>query len=138
MRRLLEKGVIDAVQFHGDESPEACSRLGYPYYKALRLRDEHDVARVKEYRSPRVLIDAYHPLLHGGTGRQIDRELVDAVRRSSVLWLAGGITPDNVKEVLERYEPELIDVSSGLERSPGRKDPEKMRRFFQTIEEVYA
>lgn len=138
MKRLLEKGAIDAIQFHGDESPEACSRLGHPYYKALRLRDEHDVARVKEYRSPRVLIDAYHPVLQGGTGRQIDRKLVDAVRSSHVLWLAGGITPDNVKEVLERYEPELIDVSSGLERSPGRKDPEKMRRFFQTIEGVYA
>ncbi len=138
VKMLMEKGAIDAIQFHGDESPEACIRLGYPYYKALRLRDEHDVSRVKEYRSPRVLIDAYHPMLHGGTGRQLDEKLVDAVRRSSVLWLAGGITPENVKEVIERYLPELIDVSSGLERSPGRKDPEKMRRFFQTIEGVYA
>jgi len=131
VRRLLQEGVLDAVQFHGNEAPEACAAAGYPYYKALPLRDAADIETIGNYYCPRVLIDAYHKGASGGTGKQIDEALVRAAAAEYPLWLAGGLHPGNIGAVVEQYHPELVDASSGLETSPGIKDPELIRRFIQ-------
>jgi indole-3-glycerol phosphate synthase/phosphoribosylanthranilate isomerase len=130
---LLAEGLIDAVQFHGDESPEECAAMAFPYYKAARLREPADVKGMSSYRSPRVLADAWSPAAAGGTGSRIPTELAEEVRRSGPLWLAGGIRPDNVGDIVAALAPELIDASSGLEESPGRKDPAKLAKFFEEI-----
>jgi indole-3-glycerol phosphate synthase/phosphoribosylanthranilate isomerase len=127
---LLAAGLIDAVQFHGSEAPPECAALAFPYYKALRVKNHDDVTAISTYRSPRVLIDAFDTAAYGGTGKQIDEELVAAARQTAPLWLAGGLTPENVGEIVRRFSPELIDVSSGVEAEPGRKDHEKVRRFL--------
>jgi indole-3-glycerol phosphate synthase/phosphoribosylanthranilate isomerase len=128
---LLAAGLLDAVQFHGSEAPPECAALAFPYYKALRLKSHDDVTAISEYRSPRVLIDAFDTAAYGGTGKQIDEELIAAARQTAPLWLAGGLTPENVGEIVRRFSPELIDVSSGVEAEPGRKDHEKIRRFLE-------
>jgi indole-3-glycerol phosphate synthase/phosphoribosylanthranilate isomerase len=131
--KLLADGLLDAVQFHGDESPEGCYSLGFPYYKAIRVGSEDDVARIGRYRCPRVLIDAWSQKALGGTGERIAPGLLTEAAESHPLWMAGGIGPDNVGQIIDTYGPELIDSSSGLERSPGIKDRALMVRYFGEI-----
>ena len=130
VRSLQAAGLIDAVQFHGTEAPQECASLAFPYYKALRVKGHDDVAGIGRYRSPRVLIDAFDAGAYGGTGKQIDEELVAAAGKTVPLWLAGGLTPENVGDIVRRFAPELVDVSSGVEAEAGRKDHEKIRRFL--------
>jgi len=132
VRQLLKEGLLDAVQFHGEEAPEACAAAAYPYYKALPLRSSEDIQKIQQYHCPRVLVDAYHQGASGGTGRRIDDTLVEAAAKKQPLWLAGGLNAENIAEVVRRFRPELVDASSGLETSPGIKDPELIRRFIQT------
>lgn len=138
VEELLKAGLLDVVQFHGNEAPEDCYRGAFPYYKALRLKDLSDVDQISAYRCPRVLVDAYSTEAQGGTGRMIDSDLVNAAANKRPLWLAGGIDPDNIRSVLETHSPELIDVSSRLEESPGKKDHGRMYQLFSEIDEWRA
>lgn len=124
---LQRDGHLDAVQLHGVEPAECCVALANPYYKAIRMRGRADLERIDSYRCPRVLIDA------PAAGRRVDAALIDAAAEGRPLWLAGGLSPDNVRAAIDRHVPELVDVSSGLEASPGRKDPEKLRAFFAAV-----
>ena len=136
-RQLLDEGLLDAVQLHGDERPEECYGLAFPYYKALRVGAPDDLDRERGYRCPRVLLDAFSAAVRGGSGRRVDAGLLE--RRAAAqpapppLWLAGGIGPDNVAAIVEAHRPDLIDASTGLEAAPGRKDPDKLRAFFRHL-----
>jgi indole-3-glycerol phosphate synthase/phosphoribosylanthranilate isomerase len=132
-RRLLQEGLIDAVQFHGDEGPDECFAAVFPYYKAVRVAGPKDVEEIGRYRCPRVLVDARSPRAAGGTGQRIPADLVSLVKERHPLWLAGGIGPENVREIVRGFAPELIDASSGLESSSGKKDPDRLRRFFKEM-----
>ncbi len=129
--QLIADGKLDVIQFHGNEDPGECASIIYPYYKAIRIKDSEDVKKIEMFRSPRVLIDAFFKASYGGTGKQIDKELIKMVSRKHPLWLAGGISPDNVRELILEFNPELIDVSGSLEESPGKKDHKKMEQFFK-------
>ncbi len=131
--QLMAEGKLDVIQFHGNEDPVECSSIIYPYYKAVRINNLKDIEDISRFRSPRVLIDAYSSTSYGGTGKQIDRVLIDEVRKKHVLWLAGGISPENVRKLILEFNPELIDVSSKLEKSPGKKDHQKMEQFFKEL-----
>ena len=121
---LQDGGHLDAVQLHGAEPAERCADLAQPYFKAVRVRDPADLDRIDAYRCPRVLVDA------PSAGRRLGAELVEGAAARRPLWLAGGLHPGNVRAVIDRHAPELIDASSGLESAPGRKDPERLRAFF--------
>jgi indole-3-glycerol phosphate synthase/phosphoribosylanthranilate isomerase len=131
---LLSEGYLQAVQFHGDEAPNECYPNAFPYYKAVRLGDSEDVARLASFHCPRVLLDAFSRSARGGTGKRIEPRLVEEASDHGPLWLAGGLDPENISEIVSRFKPELIDASSGLEAEPGRKDPEKLRHFFLEVE----
>ena len=133
LKELLAKGLIDAVQFHGNEKPELCRKIAFPYYKAVRVKDESDVEIMGNYRCPRVLADAYSKAAMGGTGERIAGDRILSIKKDYPLWLAGGINPENVGEIIRKYKPELIDLSSGVERSPGEKDPLKIKKLFREI-----
>jgi indole-3-glycerol phosphate synthase/phosphoribosylanthranilate isomerase len=133
-RELLERGLLDALQLHGEEAPEECPGAGFPYFKAMRLREPADVARAGDYTCPRVLADAWSSSARGGTGRRVPEELVGLLAQERDLWLAGGLGPDNVRGVVRRWRPELVDASSRLEASPGVKDRSALERFFAEIE----
>ncbi len=134
IRDLLSDGFLDALQLHGEESPEACRALGLPYYKALRLADAGNAARIADYGSPRVLVDAFSSKAYGGTGKRLDEAIVAAAAQVAPLWLAGGLSADNVRAVVESFRPELVDASSRLESAPGKKDHTLLSRFFSEIE----
>ena len=129
-RELLEEGLLDALQLHGEEPPGHCLAAGFPYYTAVRMRDLADVARAREYACPRVLADAWSEKAPGGTGRRVREDLVGELAAERPLWLAGGLGPDNIREAVRRWRPELVDASSRLESSPGVKDRAALQRFF--------
>ncbi|MDE0023213.1 MAG: phosphoribosylanthranilate isomerase, partial [Spirochaetaceae bacterium] len=133
---LLRDGCLDALQLHGDEQPDECYEIAFPYYKALRPAPA-DLEAEPRYRCPRVLLDAYSPAARGGTGQRVAEDLL--ARRAAgggarPLWLAGGIGPGNVAEVIRGHAPELIDASTGFEAEPGRKDHDKLRAFFRAVQ----
>lgn len=131
---LLDRGLLDAVQLHGDERPRDCGSLGFPWYKAVRLRDSGTAASLDRYPCPRVLVDSYTEGVPGGTGRLLDRELAGAAARGRPLWIAGGLEPENIRGVLSSLRPELVDASSRLEAEPGKKDHARLRAFFREID----
>ena len=134
---LLRDGCLDALQLHGDEQPGECYQIAFPYYKAVRVGAPADLDAERDYRCPRVLLDAYSPALRGGTGKRVADDLLAqraAGEGARPLWLAGGIGPDNVADVISAHAPELIDASSRVEAEPGRKDHAKLRALFRAVE----
>ena len=138
-----EAGWISALQLHGGaERPLA---WGWPVFQALRPASAEQARELVAHApGPRVLLDARHPHLAGGTGVPVDEEVLAAVQEAlaarphGALWLAGGLGPDGIGEVIARHRPELIDASSRLEAEPGRKDHELLRRFFTEIDAAAA
>lgn len=129
-KKYVDDGVLDAIQFHG------CDGNAFYGYEAMRLGSEEQIQILKETFSRgnvRVLIDAYIPNVAGGTGTRISDDLVRKAKECGCLWLAGGINPQNVKDVIEEFTPELIDVSSGVEKSIGKKDEGALKQLFDTI-----
>jgi phosphoribosylanthranilate isomerase len=120
---------LNAVQLHGDETVEYAAAIRHPVIKALTLGDAADgwPERVT------VLLDAHDPARRGGTGRTIDWTAAAAIAARRPILLAGGITPDNVVDAVARVRPFGIDVSSGVERSPGIKDRERMNALFEAL-----
>jgi phosphoribosylanthranilate isomerase len=127
---VLGTSEIDAVQLHGDETPAYCahlSQLGKPVIKALRVRDRAVLAQIRGHPSAVVLLDAYTPGAYGGTGCTFDWGWLAELRLPFIL--SGGLTPDNVHTAVRTGRPFAVDVSSGVESSPGRKDPILMARL---------
>jgi phosphoribosylanthranilate isomerase len=125
---------VDLLQFHGDETPEACSGHGRPWLRALRMRPDIDLlAEAERYAAARgLLLDAYRPGVPGGTGTTFDWSRVppDMARR---IVVAGGLDPGNVGDAVSRLRPYAVDVSGGVEAEPGIKDPQKIRRFIDEV-----
>ncbi|NOQ76420.1 MAG: phosphoribosylanthranilate isomerase [Methylococcaceae bacterium] len=136
IRDILSKVSIDCLQFHGDETVEACRLYKKPYMKAVRMKPGLDVmALAEEYNdASALLLDAYHPGIKGGSGSQFDWELIPAQCPLPVV-LAGGLQVDNARQAVETVRPYALDVSSGVESSKGIKDVAKMAAFIQAIKE---
>lgn len=133
--KLAREGILDAVQFHGVVPGAEFADL--PHYCAARVGEESDfdkVAALRKSGEPRILLDAKVEGIPGGTGKQIPESLLREKAGDVPLWLAGGINPGNVSEIVAKFSPELIDVSSGVEEAPGIKDPQKLRELFKKIE----
>jgi phosphoribosylanthranilate isomerase len=119
---------LSAVQLHGDEPVAQVNGVGRPVIKALTLdaaSQPHILAAWPGHVT--ILLDAHDPVRRGGTGRSLDWEAAAAIAAERRIVLAGGLTPDNVAEAIDRVRPFAIDVSSGVERSPGVKDHERVR-----------
>lgn len=135
---ILAACPLDVIQFHGAESPETVASLGRRAIKAFRLRDQADLPALANYRAASaLLLDAYVPGIAGGTGHQFPWQLaVDARQYSRPIVVAGGLTPENVALCVTTTQPYGVDVSTGVEASPGRKDPTKVRDFIAAAREA--
>ncbi|WP_426994517.1 phosphoribosylanthranilate isomerase [Methylomonas sp. CM2] len=133
IRSVLGQVRIDCLQFHGDETPEACRIYDKSYIKAVRMRPEIDLDGLqRQYPDAAgLLLDAYHPGLPGGSGQRFDWELIPTARQLPVI-LAGGLTPDNAGDAVRAVRPYALDVSSGVEAGKGVKDAAKMADFIRT------
>lgn len=134
---LSRRSVVDAIQFHG-VFPSASEQqyLDVAHFVAASVSCERDLLKIDELLEGgefRVLIDSRSESELGGTGIRVDEKLVLACKEKSKLWLAGGITAENVSEIARQFSPELIDISSGVEFSPGIKDEKKLRTLFARI-----
>jgi phosphoribosylanthranilate isomerase len=130
-----ERANLTLLQFHGEEGPSFCTeaarRTGAKVMKAMRVTSAADVKAAEAFRTDFHLFDAYWHGVHGGTGKSFDWELV-AKRRSKVpMVLAGGLTPENVSEAIDLVKPYAVDVVSGVEAEPGRKDHAKVEAVLE-------
>ena len=132
VEQTLAECLLTALQFHGDEPPRFCRQFAARTIKAIQMQDEDSLRAAAEYDVDALLLDTYTETERGGTGRTFDWSL--AVRASELeppIILSGGLTTANVQEAIRKVRPYAVDVSSGVEREPGRKDPEKLRRFIE-------
>lgn len=123
---------LDYAQLHGDETPETVREItqgGVRVIKALRVRDESSISRMEEYAADLYLLDSWSESARGGTGERFEWTLAESIRGYGNILVSGGITPENVGEALDFFEPYGVDASSSLERAPGEKDEERVRRF---------
>ena len=130
IREIASLCGLDVIQLHGDEVPQQCEMDGYRVVKALRVRDEQSLSAADEYSVAALLLDAWAPDQYGGTGRTFNWQLASRLARRRVVVLAGGLTPENVAAAVDEVRPYGVDVSSGVESSPGCKDPAKMAAFI--------
>jgi phosphoribosylanthranilate isomerase len=129
---ILTACPLDVIQFHGSEPPEAVAALARRAYKAFRLRTEADLEPLARYECAAHLLDAFVPGVAGGTGQAFPWELAVSARAPGRrIIVAGGLTPANVAECVRVTRPYGVDVSSGVEAAPGRKDAAKVRDFIQ-------
>ena len=131
IRTILQKTGISWAQMHGNESPELVDALLPCAYKAIGVKDASAVELARRYPGEHLLLDASQPGMPGGTGRTFDWSIAAAVARERKLTLAGGLTPDNVAEAVRVVKPFRVDVASGVESTPGRKDPVLVRAFVE-------
>ncbi len=123
---------LNIAQFHGDESPEFCQLFPVMTIKAFRVRDAESLKALPDYPTSAWLLDAYTADKLGGTGAKFNWDLaVEAKKLGRPIFLAGGLTPENVAEAVRQVQPYAVDVSSGVESAPGKKDPAKVRAFVQ-------
>jgi len=121
---------LSLLQFHGDEPPDYCLQFGVMSLKAFRVRDRDSLRALPAYRTDAWLLDAFTPAQPGGTGATFNWDLaVEARALGRPIFLAGGLTPGNVADAVRRVRPYGVDVSSGVESAPGKKDASKLRAF---------
>lgn len=130
---------LDAVQLHGDESIEFCQTLkkllrGKPLIKVLRVIGRFTPTETEAYDADAIMLDSFHGEMRGGTGQVFDWAIARSVRESVPrLFLAGGLSPDNVARAVAQVQPYAVDACSSLESSPGQKDVERMKAFVRAV-----
>jgi len=129
--QIVESCGLDLIQLHGDEPPEACLFPPRRVIKALRVRDAASLAGHEAYQVSALLLDAWVAGTYGGTGHTFSWEQAAKVAGERPVVLAGGLTPENVAQAVREVHPWAVDVSSGVESTPGRKDPAKVAAFIR-------
>lgn len=134
IKELLKRLPVQLLQFHGNEPASFCEQFERPYIKAIRMKPDLDViAEMQQYSSAQgVLLDAYQPGVPGGTGESFDWDRVPQSSDKPII-LAGGLKPDNVETAVKQVLPYAVDVSGGVESSPGKKDANKIQQFIKNV-----
>jgi phosphoribosylanthranilate isomerase len=142
MKRIVETVNLDFAQIHGDETADECNRISIPWYRALRVKDQNSLdqafAQIESLECPIILADALSSKGYGGTGGRIDTDIALRLRdfvkqHKKEFFLAGGITPENVRQIIDEINPDGIDVASGVEERPGKKSYEKIQKLFSEL-----
>jgi phosphoribosylanthranilate isomerase len=134
VQRAISEAGLTMLQFHGDESPEFCGQFGLMSMKAFRIRDEHSLAQIPNYATAAYLLDAFSADEFGGTGKKFNWDLAIEVQKfGKPIFLAGGLTPENVADAVKKVRPFAVDVSSGVESAPGKKDHAKVKAFIEVV-----
>lgn len=136
--RIAEEAKLNAVQLHGEETPQYCVALkGYRVIKALRVSSDFNPKDVLKFEVDAVLLDAYSREAHGGTGKTFKWSIATQTQRLiPKLFLAGGLTPENVAEAIMQIRPYAVDACSSLEIKHGKKDIAKVKAFIKAVREA--
>jgi phosphoribosylanthranilate isomerase len=136
--RIAREVGLDYAQLHGDETAEEVAAVregGLKVIKALRVRDAGSLEAIGEYGADLLLLDAYSERMRGGTGERFDWALAKGLKGYANILVSGGLSPENVREVVELFEPYGVDASSSLEDSPGKKNRDTVRRFVSAAKD---
>jgi len=133
IRRIMAASRIDVVQLHGDEQPEDCLIEPLRVIKGLRVKDAASLEGADRFNVSALLLDAWSDESYGGTGEQFDWQLVKQLTANRPIILAGGLSPDNVARAVQQVQPYAVDVSSGVEEKPGKKDHQKVAEFIRRV-----
>ena len=135
-RAIAECG-LNLLQFHGDETSDFCTQFGVMSVKALRVRDAASISALENFQTDAFLLDAHSKAGLGGTGEKFNWDLAVAAQKfGKPIFLAGGLTPENVADAVKQVRPFAVDVSSGVESAPGKKDAAKVRAFIEAVRAV--
>lgn len=126
---------LDFIQLHGNEQPEMINSVERKVIKAFGINDSFDFSYIKEFKNAIPLLDSFSMKMFGGTGTKFNWEFIPNIIRDKII-LAGGVSSDNVEFIYRYIKPLAVDVSSSLELSPGKKDKNKVKEFFQIIEQL--
>ena len=133
VREIMKDCGLAFAQLHGDEPPAYCESLERPILRGIRLRDRGSFLAMAEYRGRAgvrgFVVDAFSESDYGGSGKTADWDLAAEAAKSAPILLAGGLKPENVREAIQKVKPYGVDVSSGVEACPGKKDPAKIHAF---------
>ncbi|MGA8872930.1 MAG: phosphoribosylanthranilate isomerase [Candidatus Acidiferrales bacterium] len=130
---------LDALQLHGDETPAMVARLkrSFPVIKAIRVKQSLAVGQLQTYKAATaLLLDGFDAHQRGGTGRTFDWEIARRAKKYGRVFLAGGLTPENVGEAIRAARPYAVDVCSGVEARPGKKDPARVKDLMRAVREA--
>ena len=127
---------LNALQFHGEESADYLKKFSYPVFKAIHIKDLESLKEMEEYDEVSLLLDTYSPMHAGGTGNPFPWEVALAAKEKRDFILSGGLGPLNVREAVMKVKPLGVDVSTGVELFPGKKDFLKMREFVKEVEKA--
>ena len=133
INNVMKQTGMNLVQLHGDETVETCEKLEFPWFKAFRLSPNFKMSLIKHYNQETFLVDAYSKHHFGGSGQKIDIDLASKASGLGKMILAGGLTPENVEEAVEKVKPWGVDVCSGVESKPGIKDMRLVEKFINKI-----
>lgn len=139
VEKIVKACKIGTLQFHGSESPEYCAyfRKARKVIKAFRIKDKNDLKDLKRYKVDGYLLDTFVKGLKGGTGRMFNWKLAkEAKKIASPIILSGGLNPENVARAIRTVRPYMVDVSSGVEKYPGKKDKKLMEKFIKEVKNV--
>jgi phosphoribosylanthranilate isomerase len=127
---------LSGLQLHGEESPEYCQRFSVRVIKALKIKNPESIGEMTRYLGVTILLDTHSPVQMGGTGNPFPWEIALRAKEKGKFILAGGLNPLNVGEAIQQVRPWGVDVSSGVEIVPGKKDPQKLIDFVKEVKRV--
>ena len=133
INKIADHCKLDRVQLHGDESPAFCKKIRRRVIKAIRVKDIQSLKKLSDYPVSSFLLDTFSEDQYGGTGKVFDWNLAYPAKKYGPIILAGGLTPINVRQAIQRIQPYGVDVCSGVESQPGIKDHKKMQAFLKNI-----
>ncbi|MCM8782980.1 MAG: phosphoribosylanthranilate isomerase [Candidatus Omnitrophica bacterium] len=138
IKRIADLLGLDILQFHGNETVEFCKRFkDYKVIKAIRIKNRITVRDIARYPVWGILFDRYETGSFGGTGKTFDWNLIKGLRlKDKVIFVSGGLNLGNVRMAIEKLKPDWVDVSSSLEKKPGRKDIPKLKRFIEIVKQT--
>ena len=127
---------LNALQFHGEESADYLKKFSYPVFKAIHIKDLESLKEMEKFDEVSLLLDTYSPMHAGGTGNPFPWEVALVAKEKRDFILSGGLGPLNVKDAVMKVKPWGVDVSTGVELFPGKKDFLKMREFVKEVEKA--
>lgn len=134
VNELVQYCNLDLVQLHGGESPEYCGQIHCEIIKAFPVKDDTILSMIDKYKTDYILLDAHHPDLKGGTGETFNWEIArQVVAAGKKIFLSGGLNTENITEAIAKVKPFAVDICSGVEQSPGRKNPDKLQKLVNMI-----
>jgi len=129
------KAKLNAVQLSGEETPDSITEIEFPVIKAFRINGNFDYSVLSCYENASYLFDSYSPEAYGGTGKSFEWEKIPLALREKII-LSGGVSSENIEYIFKRIKPRAVDLSSSVEKEPGKKDGQKISEFFKKINQL--